>query len=224
MAALHRIYTAQDIADEMTADGSHWWDRDTMASFGTGVVSDVFQGAGGIYFVTEDYTGFDRRNKAYTIRSYNPETKQIGKSGQLCGWSDLDEAEAEAKRLAGDDATAVDGEVTVLGEAEQLAVDLRRAGCTVTVTQCEKLIELSSEHCQLQVDACNGEVAEGHDSACERKITKLAKQVGCTGVVFSGDPRGCTVKLVLPNGDTNDFGKEGWCVPQHEAGDDDGDE
>lgn len=31
---------------------------------------------------------------------------------------------------------------------------------------------------------------------------------------FQGDPRGCTVKLVVPSGKTNDWGKTGICVPQ----------
>jgi hypothetical protein len=31
--------------------------------------------------------------------------------------------------------------------------------------------------------------------------------------MFSGDPRGCCLKLKFPSGRTNDFGNEGWCVP-----------
>lgn len=30
---------------------------------------------------------------------------------------------------------------------------------------------------------------------------------------FSGDPRGCTVKLVVPSGRTDDWGRTGLCVP-----------
>lgn len=30
---------------------------------------------------------------------------------------------------------------------------------------------------------------------------------------FSGDPRGCCVKITVPDGYTNDMGQEGICVP-----------
>lgn len=33
------------------------------------------------------------------------------------------------------------------------------------------------------------------------------------GVKFSGDPRGCVVKLIMPDGRTDDFAGEGICVP-----------
>lgn len=31
--------------------------------------------------------------------------------------------------------------------------------------------------------------------------------------VFSGDPRGCVLKIQVPSGKTNDWGREGLCVP-----------
>jgi len=34
------------------------------------------------------------------------------------------------------------------------------------------------------------------------------------GVKLSGDPRGYTVKLIVPSGRTNDWGREGIGVPQ----------
>lgn len=36
----------------------------------------------------------------------------------------------------------------------------------------------------------------------------------CITPIFGGDPRGCVVKLKLPDGSTNDWGNEGWCVPR----------
>lgn len=33
------------------------------------------------------------------------------------------------------------------------------------------------------------------------------------GVVFGGDPRGCTVKITVPSGKTDDWGEDGICVP-----------
>lgn len=54
---------------------------------------------------------------------------------------------------------------------------------------------------------------EKREAALERQITKLAKSIGAAGVIFNGDPRGATVKLVMPDGRTDDFGAEGICVP-----------
>ncbi len=31
--------------------------------------------------------------------------------------------------------------------------------------------------------------------------------------IFSGDPRGCVLKIKVPSGRTNDWGREGICVP-----------
>lgn len=55
---------------------------------------------------------------------------------------------------------------------------------------------------------------EKRETQIEKRLTVLAAQLG-TGfaVVFQGDPRGVTVKLTLPSGKTNDFGREAFCVP-----------
>ena len=44
-------------------------------------------------------------------------------------------------------------------------------------------------------------------------LKQTADRVGASSVLCSGDPRGCTVKLTWADGECNDFGKEGWCVP-----------
>ena len=36
------------------------------------------------------------------------------------------------------------------------------------------------------------------------------------GAIIGGDPRGCTLKITVPSGYTNDWGKEGLCVPARE--------
>jgi len=33
------------------------------------------------------------------------------------------------------------------------------------------------------------------------------------GVVLSGDPRGCVLKVRVPSGRTNDWGRDGICIP-----------
>lgn len=50
--------------------------------------------------------------------------------------------------------------------------------------------------------------------ACERRITERVKALGPGfGVMFSGDPRGATVKILLPSGYSDSWGGEGFCVP-----------
>lgn len=44
------------------------------------------------------------------------------------------------------------------------------------------------------------------------KVTELCAQFQCTPV-FQGDPRGNTLKIRTPEGYTNDWGREGICVP-----------
>lgn len=51
------------------------------------------------------------------------------------------------------------------------------------------------------------------DCRLEAQILETCKPYGMTPK-FGGDPRGCTVKLQMPSGRTNDWGGEGICVPQ----------
>lgn len=55
-----------------------------------------------------------------------------------------------------------------------------------------------------------------HQSASVQHATKhegySVEQKGCVPV-FSGDPRGATVKLQVPSGATGDWGQVGICVP-----------
>lgn len=43
-------------------------------------------------------------------------------------------------------------------------------------------------------------------------VVELLKGTGITPI-FGGDPRGCVLKLKMPSGYTNDWGREGVCVP-----------
>ena len=77
-----------------------------------------------------------------------------------------------------------------------------------------KLMKLSQKHHRLQEKACNEDVPEGHDEKCEKAICELCSELPGCKPIFGGDPRGCTVKLQVRSGATNDFGREGICVPQ----------
>lgn len=80
--------------------------------------------------------------------------------------------------------------------------------------KCHRLIVLAGRHhraCELE---CNGAPRpEAEVLGLEAAIRKLAAEVGATGVVFQGDPRGSTVKLTFADGAANDLGRTGWCVP-----------
>lgn len=55
---------------------------------------------------------------------------------------------------------------------------------------------------------------EKRDAQLEKRIMAICTELGAGfKPVFSGDPRGCTVKIQVPSGRTNDWGKEGICVP-----------
>lgn len=53
---------------------------------------------------------------------------------------------------------------------------------------------------------------ERKEKSIESKVNLLCQQFDCK-VKFGGDPRGATIKIIVPDGYTNDWGREGICVP-----------
>ncbi|KKN16588.1 hypothetical protein LCGC14_0974280 [marine sediment metagenome] len=210
-------YTINKIQDEMTAAGSHWWDRGTLQYFRCRVSEKVYQGEAGVYFVTsEKYS--DDATRLYSVRQYKPDTKDVDTIGEFNSMSRA-QAHREAARLAGPEAVIVEEAHRPVGDAEQLTTDISRGGGRCSPAVAGHLIRMATRHHRLMEDYCNGIEVYDDDgeplpqlAILRQKITKAAKECLCD-VLFSGDPRGCTVKLVLPNGETNDFGKEGWCIP-----------
>lgn len=82
----------------------------------------------------------------------------------------------------------------------------------------DAIVPLARRHHRLQERICNGELEWHEDSEpapdekLEEKIRRLCAAVGVSAV-FSGDPRGATVKLKVKSGRTNDWGGVGICVP-----------
>ena len=114
---------------------------------------------------------------------------------------------------------------------EQFLDDLKKHGtpkkpCDLTRARC--LMQLAAKHHEYMKAQCNGTwpytrmnaTADGGHPLevreCRDSIQEVAKRAGASGVIFSGDPRGCTVKLTFTDGFCNDFGKEGFCVPTGE--------
>ncbi len=229
MTEAKQVWTLNGIQAAMRSRGSHWWDPGTMKSFGTRPVGPVYQGPGGVYFVTSDYTGFDRSARAFTVRRFDAEACQIHTTDDgVSGFASKRQAQAEAKKLAAGEgeAQAHAEKFRPVGVVDNFAHDLQRhtdpsKGTTSeTLRLARELVRLATRHHRLMEDYCNG--AEVYDAEGEprqplknvrHKITANAKAAGCKGVLFSGDPRGCTAKLVFADGFTNDFGGEGYCIP-----------
>ena len=51
--------------------GYYFFSKDTMRFFGTRIVSALYKNN---TFITSDYTGFERNNRAYSVRVFHPET------------------------------------------------------------------------------------------------------------------------------------------------------
>ncbi len=78
------------------------------------------------------------------------------------------------------------------------------------------LRDAATHHRLCEVD-CNEGLTEAQarrSDACERRILARCAELGPGfGAVFSGDPRGATVKITLPSGYSDSWGGEGLCVP-----------
>ncbi len=208
-----KTYTINGIQAEMTADGSHWWDKSALRYFGSRISSKVYQGKGGIYFVSSEQ--FDStRPRGHSCRQYDPATKQIS---TVRGFNCFTRAQAhhEAARLAGPSAIVSKEAHKKPTDAEQLALDIKRNGGRATVTTAAHLIRLAKRYDRMQTRQCNEPVDAAFyvaETKVEAEITKAAERCLC-GVKLGGDPRGSVVKLILPSGQTNDFVKAGWFVP-----------
>jgi hypothetical protein len=89
-----------------------------------------------------------------------------------------------------------------------------------------KLLRYGATLGRIAENQCNGydstgrgdwdERAAKRDEAKEARILaraeKLCTSIGCK-MVTQGDPRGNTLKIQVPDGYTNDWGREGICVP-----------
>ena len=80
------------------------------------------------------------------------------------------------------------------------------------------LMRLAKRHGWLAVPDCNRNLTDKElrmQTKIEKQIADLTKAHGLH-VTFGGDPRGYTVKLILPSGRYNTWGgaEDGWGVPQ----------
>ena len=96
---------------------------------------------------------------------------------------------------------------------------------------CSAICRLATTYKRLQEQACNGyqdwqgnwdeqatKRAEAKEARIEEQIKALCLQlptIDSKAIVpdFGGDPRGATIKLVMPDGRADDWGRTGICVP-----------
>lgn len=91
-----------------------------------------------------------------------------------------------------------------------------------TAQWCQQIIRLAKRHTQLCVRQCNDSTfptdGKGGYPLLIDMEQRIKGGVACWNrrykVRFDRDPRGCTVKLLLPTGYQNDIANEGLCVPR----------
>ena len=84
-----------------------------------------------------------------------------------------------------------------------------------TLRECRLLMRQAATLQRLAETACNRELTEREIRRQEKiqmDLIAILAPHDCEAT-FSGDPRGCVVKIQVPDGYTNDFGNEGICVP-----------
>jgi hypothetical protein len=237
-------WTVNTIKKHMREQGSHWFDPSSMRFFGTKVLPTVYQGPGGIFFVTSEQPPHGKR--ACTVRQFDPEDgiHTIGEAASMSRHM----AQRKARNLAagsliGHTAYAPANEggppveaggfsetsekfspVTVL---EQFAADLEKHGTPYegfdATEVARQLMRLARKHHRYMELLCSEEWfckqvdADGnHPRVTQVRGHIRAMARACKSVIFGGDPRGCTVKLVFADGFKNDMANEGYCVPTEE--------
>ena len=86
---MRQFYTSNDI--ERRHKGC-FFSPDTMKFFKSRVLSEVFEGEGGVYFVTSEKGPSGDAKRMFTVRQYNPLTdniKTIGKFNRLTRYKAL---------------------------------------------------------------------------------------------------------------------------------------
>ena len=111
-------------------------------------------------------------------------------------------------------------------ERDQFVSIMTREVPGVRTADLGELMRLARRHGRIAERECNGHqtpsgdwdeaAAKRDEQASERveaRITAICERIGCKAD-FSGDPRGATVKLIVPSGYSDSWGGVGVCVPQ----------
>jgi hypothetical protein len=87
---------------------------------------------------------------------------------------------------------------------------------TATLYDIREIIRYGATYRRFAITACNRELSFAEMKrwgACTNHLLRICSELGLKAIL-GGDPRGCVVKIQVPDGFTNDFGNEGICVPK----------
>jgi hypothetical protein len=227
--------TINDIREAMFAAGHSYWTQANMRSFNSRIESPVYNGPGGIFYVTSEG---DSEHRYINIRKFDPLTNEIETVGEFNAQQNIAKAKLLARKLAagsGPDKFCIvaSGTLTKRTDIDDFHWLLNAKcglvhGCSLEVAR--RLVAKSGLLQHYAEEECNGPEQQvgqpftsqqwdaWHKSLKKRQMMaslaarKLAGIIGCRAKI-GGDPRGCIFKLVVPNGFTDDFGGEGVCVP-----------
>lgn len=111
------------------------------------------------------------------------------------------------------------GDWSTWNERNEFAKRVLRYGTTygrIQETACNSPEHWSNDAAVNKQIAANWqEMLDRNEKKAERieaKLTALCAKYGIKPI-FQGDPRGNTIKLQVPSGKTDDWGREGICVP-----------
>lgn len=93
-----RRWTMQEIKACNKARGHHWFEPGTMRFFASRVGNDVYQGPGGIYFISSERFMDDPRR--YSVRRFNPKDCSVDTEFEFQQFPSRGSAVRAAKRLA----------------------------------------------------------------------------------------------------------------------------
>lgn len=210
MNATSKKWSINDIKSAMRVKGSHWFDASALRFFRSRIGNDVFQGSGGIYFVSSEQFS-DGTPRLYTVREFDPEAIAIRDGSNFQEFATLRAAKAAARSLAGEDSVSVEESFIAPTEFDDFVLVVQAEYPDVSAGVLKLLCQYAKQH----QTACERECNDGgeHTDGWEKMIVELLDKWGQGLVaVFQSDPRGVTVKVKLPSGKTDDCGKEGICV------------
>ena len=94
-----KVWTLDGIKARNAAEGLHWFEPATMRFFRSRVSGRIFQGPGGVYFVSSEARRAEDV-RMFTVRRFDPTDGSVDTLGDFQGYAHRHEAAAVAKRAA----------------------------------------------------------------------------------------------------------------------------
>lgn len=224
-------YSTNEIARLNREAGGHWFDPDTLRFFSSIIMPKVFHGPCGVFFVSSERIS-ESGDRSYSVRRFVPESAAVESTDER--HDSRAAAYCAARRMAAGDTGRIkatrDGESDVfftcekfkpLSDAAQFEFEMRRELPAAELFHIRKLLRMAANHHRLTELICgdgsfNQDVKSNWAStrivSIRGRISRLVRLIGAEPL-FSGDPRGSTLRIRLPSGHTNSMHGDGWVVP-----------